>query len=464
MTFRPKHLTPLALLGLLLLPQTASAHVKWFSDFDFADAPRSFSEIVTPTFIALALLSVVVISGMVFIDRRLDNIGWYGAINTWLSDREQHSMTVMRVAMAAVLLISWENQALLTPELVEEVAWVGWFQFALAILLLFPKTAPSAGVGIVLLWLIGVVQYGPFHMPDYLHYVGIGVYLFVSGLDDERLRGLGLPALYATIGFALVWLGFEKLVYPNWTLYILEQNPVLIGPFPPMFFLQAAAFVEIALGFLLFIGLLERPLAAVITLVFFSTTLIFGRIEVIGHTPLHAALVVFLLSGPGNFYRAPINIHKKMNWRVAFAAVNFVLVVLLFSTVYTASAAAQFDDRVAAQGDGNMGMFALDAATAPVFKTIDVVPEIGNNYSLFVEIDNWTFTPALTGSPSVANEGHGHVYLNGDKIGRLYDDWFYLGDLESGEYTARVDLNGNDHQMFAVDGVIISAETTFTVP
>ena len=38
-------------------------------------------------------------------------------------------------------------------------------------------------------------------------------------------------------------------------------------------------------------------LALLITLVFFATTLVFGKLEVIGHTMLHAALIVFLIEG-----------------------------------------------------------------------------------------------------------------------------------------------------------------------
>lgn len=319
------------------------AHVKWFSDFDFADAPRGFGDLLTPTIIGLAILSMVVIAVLVLIDKRLDGIGLYRAINEWLSEREEHADIILRAAMAAVLLVSWENRALLTPELEEGTAWVGWFQFALAILLLIPRTARWAGAGIGVLWLVGVYEYGAFHMLDYLHYVGIALYLNLSNHPKAHLRGIALPALYSTVGFALIWLGFEKLVYPEWALFVLEENPSILLGLDAEFFLQGAAFVEISLGFLLIIGLLERPLAAIITLVFFTTTLIFGRVEVVGHTPLHAALVVFLLRGPGNFYRPPIEVHNRMPLKVAFAAVNFVIVIALIAIAYTASAEQQLD-------------------------------------------------------------------------------------------------------------------------
>ena len=49
-----------------------TAHVKWFSDFSFAETPRTVGDVLTPTFIALALLSVAVVSSLVPLDRGLE--------------------------------------------------------------------------------------------------------------------------------------------------------------------------------------------------------------------------------------------------------------------------------------------------------------------------------------------------------------------------------------------------------
>jgi hypothetical protein len=113
------------------------------------------------------------------------------------------------------------------------------------------------------------------------------------------------------------------------------------------FFLLAAAFVELSLGYLLIINLLQRPLALVITLVFFMTTTVFGKLEVIGHTPIHAALIVFLLEGPGTVYRAPITFHRRLGLRTAFAAVNFALLLAILLPLYAAAARSQARDAAA---------------------------------------------------------------------------------------------------------------------
>jgi hypothetical protein len=328
--------------ALLLVAATAHpawAHVKWFSRFSFGDRPRTAGEVLTPTFIALALLSMATIVAMVLLDRRLADVPAYRRVNDWLSSRNDRAVLVMRIGAGAALLLSWQADAMLAPELRVAEGWLGWFQFALAFLLLFGRTVPVAGAGLIALYGIGIFRFGPFHMLDYVVYAGIGYYLAVSGAGERKIRGTGLPALYASVGFSLCWVALEKMVYPQWGLYVLEQNPALSLGLPLSFFLLAAAFVEFSLGYLLIINLLQRPLALVITLVFFTTTLVFGKVEVIGHTPIHAALVVFLLEGPGRVYKPPIALHRGLGLRTAFAAVNFALLLALLFVPYTYGAA-----------------------------------------------------------------------------------------------------------------------------
>jgi uncharacterized membrane protein YphA (DoxX/SURF4 family) len=328
----------LAAGALALVPAPARAHVKWFSEFSFADRPLTLREVVTPTVGALALLSVVVIGALVVLDRRLAGTAGYRRVAAWLEGYRAQSGLVLRVATGAVLLLNWQADAMLVPELPAGAAWVGWLQFALALLLLFQKTVPLAGLGLLGLYGLGLARFGPFHMLDYVYVAGFAVAFLVSTARSERVRALGLPALYASVGFSLCWVALEKLVFPQWGLYVLSQNPQLTLGFPLDFFLTAAAFVEFALGYLLIIGLLERPFALTITLVFFTTTLVFGKLEVIGHTMLHAALVVFLIEGTGGVYRPPVRFHRTPALRVAFAAVNFVVLFAALLVPYTLGA------------------------------------------------------------------------------------------------------------------------------
>ena len=328
---------------LALVPARALyAHVKWFTEFDFAHPPRPITEVLTPLFWALLALSMVVMALLVLVDGWLGAQSWIQRMETWLASHKLNSTTVMRVATGATLLLAWNNDALLVPELPITAPLLGWLQFALVLLLCLRLTTPLAGVGLLALYGYGVASHGFFYMLDYLHFVGVALYLILSNVDELRFRAIRLPVLYATVGFALIWLALEKLVYPDWGLYVLQHNPQMTMGLPPAFFLPSAAFVEIGLGYLLLIGLMSRPLSVVITLVFFSTTLIFGKTEIIGHTVLHAALIVFLLNGPGTVYRPPVAFHQNLRLRMAFAAVNYVIVLALLLALYQYSAWQQY--------------------------------------------------------------------------------------------------------------------------
>ncbi len=138
---------PLAALLLAATAHPAWAHVKWFSRFSFGDRPRTAGELLTPLFIGLALLSMATIAAMVVLDRRLAELPAYRRVNEWLSSRSDRAVLVMRIGAGAALLLSWQADAMLAPELRIAEGWLGWYQFALAFLLLFDRTVPVAGAG-----------------------------------------------------------------------------------------------------------------------------------------------------------------------------------------------------------------------------------------------------------------------------------------------------------------------------
>jgi hypothetical protein len=282
------------------------------------------------------------------VERWLEGQGWYQRTNAWLEARAPNSRLVMRVGTAMVLLLAWQADRMVMPDLALPAGWVGWLEFALAGLLLFERTTSLAGLGVLFLFLVGIRDAGLYYMLDYLLVAGVGYYLFASGVRRPVFSASALPALYATVGFSLCWVALEKVIWPQWGLYVLQQNPQLAMGLDLRFFLLGAAFVELSLGYLLIINLLQRPLALLITLVFFTTTLVFGKTEVIGHSLIHAALIVFVLEGPGRGLRPPIALHRRLPLRMAFAAVNFVVLLGILLPLYAHGAAVEHRAALAA--------------------------------------------------------------------------------------------------------------------
>lgn len=332
-TMRLIWFTLIWLLGLS--PLAAFAHVKWFAPWSFADQPTALDNLITPVSIGLLLFTMVALGLAVFIDRTLQTQRWYQRIIEWFEARTEYAPLVLRIGLGMTLVLAWQADTLLTPDLPLANQWIGWIQFGLALLLIFPQTTPIAAAGILGLYVVGILEHGAFYMLDYFIFVGVAVYLMVYAHTNPRVRALRIPALYFSVGFALFWVAIEKLIYPQWGLAILAERPILTLGLDARFFLTSAAFVELALGYLFIIGLLERPMAIVVTLVFFTTSAVFGRVEVIGHTIIHAALIVFLLEGTkASPYAAPIAWERKLWRRIAFASINFVLLLAILIVPY----------------------------------------------------------------------------------------------------------------------------------
>ena len=86
-----------------------------------------------------------------------------------------------------------------------------------------------------------------------------------------------------------------------------------------------------------------------------------------------------------------------------------------------------------------------------------------NGWNLQLQLENFEFAPATVNEAGPQNEGHAHLYINGEKVTRLYSDWYYLGELDPGENEIVVTLNSNIHEDLTVNGEVISASTVVSV-
>jgi hypothetical protein len=96
---------------------------------------------------------------------------------------------------------------------------------------------------------------------------------------------------------------------------------------------------------------------------------------------------------------------------------------------------------------------------------VAAAPDLKNKgWNLRIETDNFRFAPEHASGEHVPGEGHGHLYVDGEKVTRLYGEWHFLGTLSPGRHTIRVTLNSNDHNDYVSNGEVIAAETTVDVP
>lgn len=446
--------------GWLFVAPAAQAHVKWFSRIDWSTPPRSVADLAQNTdFWMMLVLSVAVLLAFVVIDNRVSNLRWMKRASDWFERKSESSLLVMRVAAFATILVAWHDGSLFAPDLVVNNSAVERLQLLLILLLLWTPTTALAGAGLAAIWAYGVSRYGLFHMLDYVNVLGAAYFLTVRPLASPLVRATALPILYASVGFSLLWLGCEKLVYPQWALYLIEQQPMLSLGMAPDFFLTAAAFIELGLGFMLIICLFGRPLSIIVTLLFFMTTIVFGKVEIIGHTLIHAALIVFLLEGPGHSFTPPAALHRTLGMKLAFAGVNFVLVVFaaLFAYGYAAGRIEH-----AAVVEQHAGAYELPAGETAPSIALEAFPDAGGGWNLRLTTENFHFAPDKAGAAHVPGEGHVHLDVDGRQVARIYAEWHYLPPLSPGEHTIRATLTTNDHKDYTVGGEPIAASATVT--
>lgn len=88
---------------------------------------------------------------------------------------------------------------------------------------------------------------------------------------------------------------------------------------------------------------------------------------------------------------------------------------------------------------------------------IRVEKDADAGWNLFVETSNFTFTPENANQANIANQGHAHIYIDGEKLTRLYGTSYHLSDLSLGKHAVSVSLNANDHSGYVLNGKPIMA-------
>jgi len=110
------------------------------------------------------------------------------------------------------------------------------------------------------------------------------------------------------------------------------------------------------------------------------------------------------------------------------------------------------------------GMMAIPAGQPVPNLIVDVFPDPVSGWNVRVQTENWTFAPERVNETSVTTEGHAHLYLNGEKLTRIYSEWYHIPSLPPGEHTLTVGLNANGHEALMYNGEPIEASVPVTVP
>ena len=102
---------------------------------------------------------------------------------------------------------------------------------------------------------------------------------------------------------------------------------------------------------------------------------------------------------------------------------------------------------------------AAPVPTVSLSHTVD--PKMG--WNLFADITDFEFAPRQAGLDNQDGAGHLHLYVDGEKVGRLYGPGWHLSGLSAGTHEVTVELNANSHAPYTAGGSPIVASTTIEV-
>ncbi len=291
---RPARLAPIAAAAASLVSLPAEAHVKWFAPYIVGAAPQPISATLTNGWfwtgialvVAFFLATMAIERGAIgkMVLTGLDRI----SLPLWT-----RSDDFMRAATAAFFVAIFAvGGVYLTPDLKTDSELISWAQLLIAACIFSRRTMPLAAAGIIGLWVIALRDYDIFHLLDYLA-LGLGVagYLVLASVENPEWRARRFQILRIGVAVALMWSSLEKFAYPDWFYPLVLEKPFLTFGMPRDVFIPMAGVAEFTLGFgLLWSPLVRRLSAIALLVIFFTAVYPFGRIDLVGHALIMAAL------------------------------------------------------------------------------------------------------------------------------------------------------------------------------
>ena len=286
--------------------KTASAHVKWFVEYDVTKPPLPIGEVLNGMFIQMFLVSVVGVYLFFLADRYIYEGGYLAEFDKKLKLFDNLANSIMRIAAGVFFLslfiwyLVYGTTFYLTPELKTTAVYVPWLHLILALSVLLRRTTPIAGIGVFFLFIAATFDYGIFHLLDYMIFIGIGYYLLTANSDNKSWIKSGFVVLFACIGLTLIWGAVEKFAYPYWTNPLFEKNPQMLMGMSAERFMRVSGFVEFFITFILLgaVSVVGRLIALGFMSIFVLAVIQFGVVDAIGHLMIVAILFVLIVRGP----------------------------------------------------------------------------------------------------------------------------------------------------------------------
>lgn len=323
-----KSIKYLFLLGAIV-PSLAFAHVKWFAREEVV-APAYK---LTDPYVIIAIIAAVAIIGLgIFLEKKLsvphklDRV-----IQKWAPG----VLSIASIGFGLAFIIFALKGFIFAPNL-PAAGNIGTLmlviEFVAGLLILLGFYERIGGLLVLVLFMLGVNQYGGIEMLDTLEMVGFALYVIIIGRPkwkmrdwnfmhslSHRLHKYGLPILRVGTGLNLIVLGFtEKILSPSLTNNFLSNynwnfmQGLGFEGFTNYYFGFYAGVVEVLFGVFFLLGLVTRTTTIALAVFLVTTLYLLGPIELIGHLPHFSIAIALFILGSGTKLVLIHKAHKEL--------------------------------------------------------------------------------------------------------------------------------------------------------
>ncbi len=307
----------IALLPVFFLPMIALAHVKWFAEpqkeipsYALSDGPVMFG-----------ILCVLIAIGVgVFLEKKLSVPQ---KVKSHIEKWAPIVLSIASIGFGLSFIIFSLNGFIFAPNL-QAVGTMGnlmlGIQALAGVMILLGLYERVGGLLILVLFALGMKEYGSLEMLDTLEMVGFAIYAIIIGRPMWKIKDTqifqkythpfheyGLPILRVGTGLNLIVLGFtEKILSPSLTDNFLATHPwnfmqaLGFEAYTNYWFAFSAGVAEVLFGLFFLFGLVTRVTTVALAVFLVTTLYLLGPLELIGHLPHFSIAIVLLALGSGS--------------------------------------------------------------------------------------------------------------------------------------------------------------------
>lgn len=305
---------------VLFMPTLASAHTRWFSEGEILPP-----QITEPTGLYLTILGTLAVA-IVFIGILLHqkNILRFGFLRPWKNHVYERAASTFTMVAGTFFLIAGTHEYLFSPNLTIESGIPYVFiviEIAIGLALILGIGTRIAALVLATAWALSFYYTGWLAGLENIWVLSTAAFIAIMGNDYfsifsasclrekfGRFKSYALSLLRLGTGVTLLTLGFsEKILNPELGLNFLAQYDwnfmqAMGLNYSNYLFVLSAGAVESLLGLVFILGIVTRLNALVTAVIFTIPLFILGPIELAGHLPHFAAVVLLLLFGNGGHF------------------------------------------------------------------------------------------------------------------------------------------------------------------